>query len=100
MEQKRAIQIHSRDTIAVLIQDVQPLDTIWIQCGREVFSFTAAEAIPKGHKIALEELPRGTEVIKYGYPIGKTVCLISKGGRVDHTNIIGSRMQTAEGGMK
>ena len=40
-----------------------------------------------GHKVALSDINEGADVIKYGYPIGRATCDISKGERVHSHNM-------------
>ena len=40
-----------------------------------------------GHKIALADIPEGTDIIKYGFPIGISTCNISKGDAVHSHNM-------------
>ena len=40
-----------------------------------------------GHKIALTDIPSGTDIIKYGFPIGISTCNISKGDAVHSHNM-------------
>lgn len=43
--------------------------------------------IENGHKYALRDIAQGEEVIKYGFPIGKSVCDIKKGEHVHSHNL-------------
>ena len=43
--------------------------------------------IPMAHKVALEDMPKGTSVIRYGQTIGYTKADISKGSWLNETNI-------------
>ena len=45
------------------------------------------EAVPRGHKLALIDLPAGTEVRKYGQPIGLAVRDIAAGEHVHEHNL-------------
>jgi len=46
--------------------------------------------VPLGHKIALRAIPKSNNVIKYGFPIGRTTCDISAGDHVHLHNLLGS----------
>ena len=46
------------------------------------------EDIPMGHKVALEDMPEGTTVIRYREIIGYTNADITKGSWLNETNII------------
>lgn len=44
--------------------------------------------VPKGHKVALFDIPEGSEIIKYGCRIGSAVSYISAGSHVHTHNMI------------
>ena len=43
--------------------------------------------LESGHKVALFDISEGSDVIKYGYPIGRATCEIKKGERVHSHNM-------------
>lgn len=51
----------------------------WIMDTDQTISVQALDGIPLGHKIALRDHERGDSVIKYGFPVGRTVAEIKKG---------------------
>ena len=51
-------------------------------------------SVPAGHKIALRDIPKGTAVVKYGYPIGIATADV-KAGEFVHTHNLASAL-TAE----
>lgn len=53
--------------------------TGWVMDTDETITIAAVEDIPLGHKIALADLGEGDEVIKYGFPIGRTTAPVGKG---------------------
>lgn len=59
-------QIDPRDQVAVALCDI-PAGTTQTIAGR---ALVVKEPIPAGHKVAVTNIPKGMEVIKYGYPIG------------------------------
>ena len=65
------IKINPADNVAVAVQDVE----------------TASGAVPAGHKVALQDLAEGEDVIKYGFPIGHLLTSVPEGGIIDHTNL-------------
>lgn len=65
------IKINPADNVAVAVQDVE----------------TASGFVPAGHKVALQDLAEGEDVIKYGFPIGHLLTSVPEGGIIDHTNI-------------
>lgn len=71
----KIIRIHPKDNAAVALESVsrgEVLETEGIQV-------TAREDIPRGHKIALVDIPAGAPVLKYGTPIGSAIRDISAG---------------------
>ncbi len=51
----------------------------WIMDTDETIRVQALDAIPLGHKIALSDHGSGENVIKYGFPIGRTIANIKRG---------------------
>lgn len=76
---KNAIKINETDNVAVALND--------IKIGEKVINITAATPIPTGHKIALTNISKNENIIKYGNPIGKAIAEIKKGEHVHTHNI-------------
>ena len=68
----KVFRIHSNDNVATAIEEVKPGRAEIIGPSDAAFVM-AAETIPKGHKIALQDIPEGSLVVKYGVVIGKAV---------------------------
>jgi len=79
MPAKRALIMHPSDNVATSVEEIQPGESVAIPAGRDMLSLNAAEAIPFGFKIALQEIPQGGIIRKYGETIGKASVLIAKG---------------------
>ena len=79
--------ISGADNVATALE---PLDA-----GRIVdlggVAVTIAEAIPRGHKVALRAIPAGERVIKYGSPIGSASSDIAAGTHVHTHNVASAR---------
>ena len=71
MEKTQYIKIHQNDNVAVALQP--------LSAGSVFEGVTLTEDIMQGHKFALDTISAGKQVIKYGYPIGRATCDISKG---------------------
>lgn len=80
---QKLLKIDSRDNVAVALGDLSRGDIIE-QPGLTV---TLQKDIPMAHKVALENIPAGENIMKYGYPIGHAISGISKGEHVDASNI-------------
>lgn len=77
------IKINTADNVAVAIHDVEAgtsfdIDGVTV----EVQSPVAA-----GHKVALQDFEEGTDIIKYGFPIGHLLTAVKKGEVIDHKNL-------------
>ena len=79
--------ISERDNVATALE---PIDA-----GREVRAGTAtvvaAEAIPRGHKLAVRAIRAGEAVVKYGSPIGTASADIAAGAHVHTHNVASTR---------
>ena len=91
MTAKRAILMHPKDNVATSVEEVQAGDAVQVSGGEENRSVTAIEAVPFGFKIALEEIPQGALIVKYGETIGKAGGLIPRGALVHIHNLEGTR---------
>ena len=88
---KRALIMHPLDNVATTVEEVACGDELRIPVGKDHRTLTAAEAIPFGFKIALQDIPRGEIVRKYGEPIGTASGPIGKGTLVHVHNLEGTR---------
>ncbi|MBQ7359584.1 MAG: altronate dehydratase [Lachnospiraceae bacterium] len=81
------LRIHDNDNVAVAIETLEKGAKILISDAKGDISVTALEEIPAGHKIALEDMPEGTPVIKYGFRIGFTKEAVAKGAWIHTHNL-------------
>jgi (2R)-sulfolactate sulfo-lyase subunit alpha len=83
--------VHDKaDTVGVaVVEDIQPDRTLtgWIMETDETIEVKALDAVPLGHKIALDHIRSGDTVLKYGYDVGRAVADIPKGGHVHVHNL-------------
>jgi altronate hydrolase len=80
-----AIIIGDHDNVAIVLTDVKKGNTICIEGGGEV---EAQEDIPFSHKVALVDLSRGMDVIKYGEIVGRAKEDIKAGDWVHIHNLV------------
>ena len=80
---KEFIKIHPNDNVAVALVPLSAHSTLDVD-GALV---TLTEDIPRGHKFALNAISGGSEIIKYGCPIGAAKEDISGGSWVHTHNI-------------
>jgi len=91
MPAKRALMMHPSDNVATAVEEIQPGDEVAIPVAGTAPSLRAVEPIPFGFKIALQDIPRGEIIRKYGETIGKASAPIAKGGLVHVHNLEGTR---------
>ncbi len=82
-EQNAVILLHSSDNVAIARLPISPGQRIDAQSG----SVTAIDAIPSGHKIALERIESGQPVRRYGETIGLAAKAIQPGEHVHEHNL-------------
>jgi len=82
----KAIKMHSKDNVATAIDDIEEGERIAVK-NDEIFEIEAVQRIPFGHKIALREISKGENIIKYGEVIGRATVEIKKGEHVHVHNV-------------
>lgn len=81
-----AIRMHANDNVAVAIREIKSGEQANLDGGQAV---TVNQDIPRGHKLALSQIVKGQEVLKYGEIIGAAKEPIRPGDHV-HTHNLGS----------
>jgi altronate dehydratase len=80
----KVIIINPRDNVAIALTDLKKGVVLELPDGREVL---LAGDIPYSHKVALRDIPKGADVIKYGEIIGEAKEPIKKGEWVHTHNL-------------
>lgn len=87
----RAIRVAVGDNVVTVLQDVAD--------GREVVydggSIVARGDVPRGHKIAVEDIDADGRIFKFGRPIGRSTTSIARGEWV-HTHNLGTALDDAQ----
>lgn len=74
------IKVHGTDNVAIIVNDNG------LAAGtRFADGLTLVEHIPQGHKVALAEIPRGENIVRYGEVIGYALRDIPQGGWIDES---------------
>lgn len=73
-----AFQINKKDNVAVAINGIQEGE-VKVVCESDHYNITAIGNIPKGHKIAVQDICAGEHIVKYGVDIGVATKDISAG---------------------
>ena len=82
-----ALVISDRDNVATALEALEPGRTI--RAGD--ITVTVADAIPRGHKLALRDIRAGEAVVKYGSAIGVASTRIAQGAHVHTHNVASAR---------
>jgi len=88
---KKALIIAPADNVASALEDIATGEQVEARLGKKVAVLEAREDIPFGFKIALSDIPKGGDVVKYGEAIGKASAPIEKGSLVHIHNVEGAR---------
>ena len=83
---KKAILLDKKDNVATCTSEVRKGDMVSCHGSAEA-QVTASMDIPIWHKIALQAIPKGEMVYKYGEVIGEMLGDIPQGGWVSHENL-------------
>lgn len=78
-----ALHVHPADSVATCLSDAAVGQRVEVE-GQAI---ALLDAIPRGHKFALEPIARGAAVIKYGFPIGIATADIAAGAHVHSHNL-------------
>jgi altronate hydrolase len=80
---KKYIKINEKDNIIVALEDLAAGEAI----DEKDLQLTLLEEVGRGHKIALENIKAGENIIKYGFPIGHAKEDIKKGSWIHSNNL-------------
>ena len=83
-----ALMMDPADNVVTCVVDVPAGASVVYRRENEILSVVAEEAIPYCHKIALEDIPEGRDVVKYGESLGHATQNIRKGHWVSHNNLV------------
>ena len=83
MNQATFIKINPADSVVVCLQSMQQGQCIEVD-GQII---TINQDTPAGHKVLIKDAPAGTDIIKYGYPIGHAKEDLKAGDWVNENNL-------------
>lgn len=75
--------LHHDDNVAVALEELLSGDVVLAGERRILLK----SDIPFGHKFSLEFIPEGAQILKYGLPIGVSICDIEQGEWVHLHNL-------------
>ena len=76
----RTLRLSAKDNLAVALDEVAP--------GGSVAGVVATQRIPRGHKVAIEPIPAGAPVVKFGQIIGFASADIAPGAHIHTHNVV------------
>ncbi|MBE1275466.1 UxaA family hydrolase [Enterovibrio sp. ZSDZ35] len=89
--QKPDFLVHdSTDSVGVIVvEGLEAGQTLvgWVMDTDSTIEVLALDAIPLGHKVALNDIKDGDTILKYDNDIGKAIADIAKGGHVHVQNV-------------
>jgi altronate hydrolase len=89
----KALRLAPDDDVAIVLSALAPGDSVGID------GVVACEPVASGHKIALRDLPGGSDVRKYGWSIGRALGPIAAGAHVhDHNLAFAASVRETGGG--
>jgi altronate dehydratase small subunit len=91
MESAEALLLTDKDNVATGLRDAAAGSDVLVRLGKKRRHIRALERIPFGFKIAVERIPKGSQVVKYGETIGIASRDIEPGQLVHIHNIEGTR---------
>lgn len=82
-----AIAIRENDNVATALRDLAVGEKIVVGVADRMLSVHVRQAIPFGHKLALTDIPAGTDILKYGEVMGRATQEIPTGAHAHIHNI-------------
>jgi altronate dehydratase small subunit len=95
---KRAMMMNVEDNVATALEKLKGgVPAMVILTSQEVFKeLTPLKDIPFGHKLAVKQIRKDDQVLKYGQVIGNATKDIRPGDHVHVHNVMSNRMQMPE----
>ena len=91
MDSLEALRLTKKDNVAVSLGEVERGAEVRVRIGKEANYIKVLDKIPFGFKIALTDIAKGFNVIKYGESIGIATQNIKRGQLVHIHNLKGTR---------
>lgn len=84
-----AFQIDVRDNVATMLSEAKAGEQVRLVGDCHEMELTAATDVPTGHKLALDDIRTGGDIVKYGVVIGRASADVPKGSWV-HLHVMHS----------
>ncbi|GGJ10363.1 D-galactarate dehydratase [Halobellus salinus] len=79
--------VEPEDNVATALREIEAGETLEVAVGDSTVTVEALADVEFGHKIALEEIPAGETIVKYGKSIGNATEDIDAGAWVHVHNV-------------
>jgi altronate dehydratase small subunit len=86
----RLLRLADGDNVLIVIAPIQAGERYLV----EGVPVASPVVLPLGFKVAADDLPEGTDAIRYGMPIGRTTCPVARGELVHTHNLASTYMRT------
>ena len=86
-----AIMLSDKDNVATALEELEARTEVEVRVGGKAITIEAVQKVPFGFKVAVTDIGRHAQVIKYGEPIGIASSDIKKGEMVHVHNLEGGR---------
>jgi altronate dehydratase small subunit len=87
MTKRLAIRITPKDNVVTLVEEADAGDRVQYVVSGESREVEALDAVPFGHKVAIQDIPAGEPVLKYCEAIGRASKPIKRGEHVHVHNV-------------
>ena len=84
---KQAVVINPKDNVATVVDDFPARTIIHFFIGQSEHSVQLLQDIPLGHKVAIQEIKAGGDILKYAESIGVATKMIRPGQHVHIHNM-------------
>jgi altronate dehydratase small subunit len=92
----KAIIINEKDNVATAIVPLKKGSVVSLERQGRAEKVQIVSPIPMGHKFALQDIEKGTDLMKYGEPIGYATAPIARGAHVHVHNVASHRGKKKE----
>ena len=82
-----AIAIQAEDNVATAIRDLERGQEAVVGLGEKILKIQLSQAVEFGHKLAIKDIAKGLDVLKYAAVIGRATQDISIGQHVHVHNV-------------
>lgn len=89
-----AIMLDPTDNVATALQELKAGETVAVMLQDVTYTVILRDDIAFGHKYALQDIPKGADLLKYGLPIGQALENIRAGEWVHVHNCRSERFGT------